>query len=252
MTRHDKAIQLTTLGRDELADLYAYPPDLATPWIRANFISSIDGAVTVDGLSGGLQTPADQRIYHLLRSLCDVVLVGSGTALAENYGPVRFDSEVRDRRAEAGLAPTPPVAVVTASARIPTDHRLFEDGDAAPIVLTSEAADAERVDALTAAGARVLRLPGSAIEPAAIRGALADLHLLRVLCEGGPHLIGSMIEADALDEFCLTTAPVLTAGSAGRVTASPHGAVHRAHRSVLLTDNDGSIATRWVIDRGGR
>lgn len=243
-------IAIGTLGPEELADLYGYPADLSGPWVRANFITSIDGAVAVDGLSGGLATPADQRIYHLLRSLCDVVLVGSGTALAENYGPVAFDPAVRDRRAEAGLAPVPPIAVVTGSARIPADHRLFGASDAAPIVLIGETADERRVDALIGAGARVIRLPGSSVEPAAIVAALAELHLLRVLCEGGPSLIGSMIEADLVDEFCLTTAPVLAAGRAGRATASPHGAVRRAQHAVLLTDDDGTIATRWVIDRG--
>lgn len=243
------AVAIGALDDDELADLYAYPADLVRPWIRANFITSIDGAVAVDGLSGGLSTPADQRIYHLLRTLCDVVLVGSGTVLAENYGPVRFDSSVLDHRGEAGLAPVPPIAVVTASADLPTDHRLFGPGDVPPIVLTCDGADERRVSALADVGARVIRLPGTTVEPQAIRDALADMHLMRVLCEGGPRLIGSMIEADTIDEFCLTTAPVLCAGQAGRVTSSPHAAAVRAHRAALLTDDDGTIATRWLIDR---
>jgi riboflavin biosynthesis pyrimidine reductase len=40
-----------------------------------------------------------------------------------------------------------------------------------------------------------------------------------VLCEGGPHLFGTLIEADCIDELCLTLSPVLDNGSAGRITA---------------------------------
>lgn len=236
------------LDDSRLAELYAYPTNPDHPWIRANFITSIDGAVTIDGLSGGLGTPADQRVYHLQRSLCDVVLVGRGTVLAENYGPVSFTADVREHRIANGLTPVPPVAVVTGSADLPVDHRLFTPGEAAPIILTGRRADQRRVEHLEAAGARVLRLPDDSVRPADIRATLADLHLLRVLCEGGPSLIGSLLEADLIDDFCLTTSPILCAGDAGRAAVSPRSAAHRARRVTLLTDDDGTVLTRWLIE----
>ena len=54
-----------------LRSLYAYPPRPRRPWIRANFVSSIDGAVTADGVSAGLGTAADKRVFTILRELAD-------------------------------------------------------------------------------------------------------------------------------------------------------------------------------------
>ena len=76
-----KATQVTS--EDELvrlAELYSYPPRSSTdpddgaPFVRANMVSSIDGAVTVDGKSGGLGGPGDKAVFRVLRGLADVVL----------------------------------------------------------------------------------------------------------------------------------------------------------------------------------
>src|SRR3546814_3976996 len=77
--------------------------------MRVNFVSSIDGCVAVDGVSGGLGTPADKSVFGILRELCDVVVVSAGTARAENYGGVQVSDEARARRTADGLAPVPPI-----------------------------------------------------------------------------------------------------------------------------------------------
>ncbi|MDT7772320.1 MAG: hypothetical protein QOC67_1244, partial [Pseudonocardiales bacterium] len=76
----------TPLGDDELDRLYAYPESLDRPYIRVNFVASADGAATADGLSAGLSSAPDRRLFDVLRQLAEVVLVGAGTARAENYG----------------------------------------------------------------------------------------------------------------------------------------------------------------------
>jgi len=48
---------------------------------------------------------------------------------------------------------------------------------------------------------------------------LAARGLRQVLCEGGPHLFGTLIAADCIDELCLTLSPVLENGGAGRIVA---------------------------------
>ena len=78
-------------GVTELARLYAYPPLGGRPWVRANMVSSADGAATVAGRSAGLSSEGDRQVFSILRSLADVIMVGAGTARAEKYRPMTPD-----------------------------------------------------------------------------------------------------------------------------------------------------------------
>ena len=75
------------MDSEALALAYAYPQLSAEQtWVRANFVTTLDGAATGDdGRSGSINTGADRDVFALLRALCDVVLVGAGTARAEGY-----------------------------------------------------------------------------------------------------------------------------------------------------------------------
>ncbi|MFE3443327.1 pyrimidine reductase family protein [Nocardia sp. NPDC059180] len=257
MQRIHNAIQLTGLTDDDLAQLYGYPSGLDRPWVRANFVSSIDGAATSDGVSGGLGTDADHQVFAMLRELADVVLIGAGTVRAENYGPAKTDPALRRHLHDLGIggnregAP-PPIAVVTASAALDAAGRLFtEAGDTgaatrAPLIITTAAAPADRKRLLAEAGAEVIEAGDVAVAPHDALAVLADRGLLRVLCEGGPHLFGDLLEAGCVDELCLTTSPVLIGGTARRISLS-----HEEFRTsmtpahIVLAD-DGTMLTRWV------
>src|ERR1700735_4050908 len=83
-------------------------------WLRTNMVMSADGAGSVNGLSGGLSAAGDKRVFGILRARADVVLVGSGTAEAENYKPAR------PRPALASLrAGRPPAAAIAVSSGAP-------------------------------------------------------------------------------------------------------------------------------------
>jgi riboflavin biosynthesis pyrimidine reductase len=200
-----------------LAAHYAWPDPTAAPSVRVNFVSSLDGAVTVDGRSGGLGSAADKAVFGLLRELADVVLVGAGTVRAENYGGAR--------RPTRGRTTPPPIAVVTGSADLDPGSRLFADTTVPPLVLTAESAPAARRDALAAAGGEVVVLPR--LTPDALLAELGGRGLRRVLCEGGPSLFGALAAADAVDELCLTVSPLLAGGEAGRIAHGPAGAPAR-------------------------
>src|SRR5690606_12984881 len=90
------------LDDDALLASTAMPVDRA--WLRMNFISSIDGAATRDGLSGGLGDPADRRLFELLRRPADAVLVGAGTARREGYDAMRLTDAAVAWRTARGLA----------------------------------------------------------------------------------------------------------------------------------------------------
>ncbi|APA99868.1 pyrimidine reductase family protein [Nocardia seriolae] len=244
------AIQLTDLTRDDLVELYAYPVEPKVPYVRFNFVTSIDGAVSVDGRSGGLGTPADKKVFALLRDLSDVVLVGAGTARAEHYGAAHTDSELRRRLCREGCGGdadgTPPrIAVVTARAALDPGSKLFTDRGARPLVLTTAAASGENKKRLADAGAEVIEVGENRCAAAGIRTRLDALGLRRVLCEGGPSLFGEFLTAGAVDELCLTVSPQLVGGSAGRIAVSPMAAPSPMRPRHLLLDTDGTILTRW-------
>src|SRR3954447_13029614 len=143
----------------DLRESYAAP---AGRYVRVNFAASVDGAVTVDGRSRGLSSDADRELFHLLRAMADVVLVGAGTVRAENYGGAR-----------PGDRSTPPIAVVTRSLDLDPSARLFTDTRVPPIVLTCATAPAARREALE--GIADVVVAGEAdVDPETALAALAE------------------------------------------------------------------------------
>ncbi|HEU4849884.1 MAG TPA: pyrimidine reductase family protein [Terrimesophilobacter sp.] len=188
------------------------------PVLRVNFVSSVDGAVTHEGRSGGLSDAADKRHFELLRRVCDVVLVGAGTVRDEGYGPMRVSEESARWRVANGLGEHPVFAIVTGSLNLDPGSEIFTDAPVRPIVVTSTGAPAdllarfEAVADVVVGGSNWIDVPH----------AVAALHargLRNILCEGGPTLFGSLLAADAVDELFLTVAPTLEAGDAWRIAA---------------------------------
>lgn len=187
-------------GIVELAPFYADPPD----GVRANMIFSADGAAAFRGRAGPLSCPTDQRLLRILRGLADVVLVGAGTARAENYGPVTLTDAARARRRHEGRAEPPPVAVVSRSGDLPA--RLFSDPDQPPILVTC-ARSAARRD-----GGHPIMVAGEdSVDVSRAVAMLRERGMPRILCEGGPTLLDELVEADAVTEICVTLAPKLAA-----------------------------------------
>jgi len=206
------------LDQDDLFARYAIP-DRATPHLRVNFIASLDGAATHDGVSGPLNNPDDKQVFDTLRLLSDVVLVGAGTVRGEGYGPMRLDDDAAAWRIAHGLPAHPRFAIASSRLDLDPASPIFTDAPVRPIVIThAEPARAARRAAL-ADVSDVLTCGETALDPNAMVTALADAGLPQILCEGGPHLLGALIEADAVDELCLTLAPVLEGGAASRITA---------------------------------
>jgi riboflavin biosynthesis pyrimidine reductase len=217
-----------------LAEAYAYPQER---WLRANFVSSADGAAYVGGRSGGLSSPDDMRLFGVLRVLADVVLVGAGTARAEEYKPARRRPSLAALR--AGRPETEPIALVTRSLGLNLASPLFTEAppDARTIVITCATSDAD-LRAQTAKVADVIVAGEETVDLAQALGALADRGLGRVLCEGGPHLLGDLAAAGLLDELCLSFSPKLAGPGATRIIAgSPLEAARPlALRHVLAAD----------------
>lgn len=229
------------VSEDRLARLYAYPSELDRAFVRVNFVSSADGAVAVGGVSAGLGSPADRRVFGLLREFAEVVLVGAGTVRAEGYRGAR--------RPTRGRPTPPPIAVVTASASLDPGSPLFTDTQVPPIVFTAASAALARRQALADAGAEVIVAGERSVPVPALIAALAERGLYRVLCEGGPRLHGELIAADAVDELCLTLAPALVGSDIGRISHGPPGPLRRLRLGGALTE-DNQLLLRYERDRG--
>ena len=110
-------------------------------------VMSMDGAATLRGRSDGLSGEADRQVFALLRALADVIVVGAGTARVEGYGPVRPGEEgVRWAWLREGRPAAPPIAVLTRRIDLDPAGPLLAGapGHARTIVITTEAAPADR------------------------------------------------------------------------------------------------------------
>ncbi|MBF6507533.1 pyrimidine reductase family protein [Nocardia farcinica] len=231
---------------DELERFYAYPEQLERPWVRVNFVSSLDGAVTVGGRSRGLSAPVDQRVLGLIRDLSDVVLAGVGTAVVEGYRGIKRTEVRAERRKRHGLSEVPPIALVTARASLPPDSPLLTDTVVPPIVLTTEAAPAQRRAELADAGADVVVTGDAEVDLRVALDALAERGLRRIGCEGGPRLFGSLVDQDLVDELCLTLSPLLASGDAGRIAAGAGAEPPRAMRLESVLHAESLLLLRYA------
>jgi riboflavin biosynthesis pyrimidine reductase len=163
------------------------------PWVTVSMVSSIDGAIAVDNLSAGLGCPMDQAVFAALRSRSDLLLVGAGTARAENYRPVRREGQR--------------LAIVSASGNFPSNQPVFTDAQTVIVAPT---------DGPSLPG-HVARFGAGQVDLAA---AIAGLRARRILVEGGPRLNGQLFALGLVDEICLTMSPAIVGGDASRLAVN--------------------------------
>src|SRR5580704_11064082 len=226
----------------DLATLYAYPPG---PWLRANMVSSADGAAMLGGLTSGLSSQADRRLFALLRTLADVIVVGAGTVRAEKYKPVRQHELWPDLR--PGRTPTPPIAVVTARLDLDPSSPVIDMAppSARTIVITAAQAPADRRAALEER-AEVIVAGQEAVDLKAAVAALAQRGHRRMLTEGGPRLLAQIAAAGLLDELCLTIGPLLAGPGADRILAGQQPASAQPLTLAHVLEDNGFLFCRYT------
>jgi riboflavin biosynthesis pyrimidine reductase len=246
------ALTLLASGRavdeSELSHLYSYPAQLDGIWLRANFITSVDGGATAGGTSGGLGGPGDKLIFNVLRELADVIVVGAGTVRAEGYSGAHPPVVQRMHRQARGQSEVPPLAIVTKSGHLDRDLPVFTRTEVPPLICTCTAA-CDETRRLLAGVAEVLDCSGddpAEVDEAALLATLRTRGMHRILTEGGPTLLGSFIQRDLLDDLCLTIAPVVVGGLARRIATGPGQLQTPMRRAHLLSDDAGFLYARYV------
>lgn len=237
------------LDSEGLALAYAYPPLTAgQSWVRANFISTLDGAAAGDdGRSGSINTGADREVFGLLRALADVILVGAGTARVEGYRRASVRPPWLDLR--QGRPEHPATAVFSRSGDVPPGLSQARDSSGEVVLVTCQSAGAVAIArARKSLGEGQVIIAGDiSVDLALTVDSLAARGLPSMLCEGGPHLMRDLTASGRLDELCLTIAPTLVAGDHPRITAGP--AVDAELTPSLLIESQGSLLTRWTRPR---
>lgn len=229
------------LAADDLIDAYPWP---AGPWTRACMVMSLDGGIAgPDGVSGSLSSPTDRAVLAATRALADAYLVGARTVRAEGYRRVRARSELAARRAAAGRAPAPVLAIVSGGCRFDWGTTDVQHSDRAPLILTGQRSSQADRDAARRAGCEVVVLPGDWVAPADALAVLHERGLDHVTVEGGPDLLAQAVVAGLLDEVDLTLAPLLVGAS-----SRPRGGEPVLHgmRLVHLLEEDGFLFSRYV------
>jgi riboflavin biosynthesis pyrimidine reductase len=226
------------------AEVYGELPAMpGRPGVRLNMIASVDGATTVEGVSGGLGGEADRRLFMYFRSLADVVLVAAGTVRAERYGPPRLGPELLEARRRRGQAPLPRIAVVSRGLALNWGAPLFSAPSSRPIVVTVADAPAGRRAAASEVADVVVAGEGD-VDLALALSALGEAGVHSVVSEGGPTLGGQLVDAGLVDELCLTISPRLVGGDAKRILAGPPLLPPRELRLSSLCEEDGFLFLR--------
>jgi diaminohydroxyphosphoribosylaminopyrimidine deaminase/5-amino-6-(5-phosphoribosylamino)uracil reductase len=178
---------------------------------------SLDGRIaTASGRSHYINGTAGLAHLHRLRALVDAVVVGVGTALAD-------DPQLTVRRVHG---PNPVRVVLDPRGRLAPSARLLADDGARRIVLTQTGTRCELP------GAEILALPAvnGHISPAAILGALAELGLRRVLIEGGADTVSRFLAEGCLDRLHVVVAPIILGDGRPSFALAPIDRVEEALR----------------------
>ncbi|HEY7933740.1 MAG TPA: bifunctional diaminohydroxyphosphoribosylaminopyrimidine deaminase/5-amino-6-(5-phosphoribosylamino)uracil reductase RibD [Solirubrobacteraceae bacterium] len=185
------------------------------PWVLFKSAMTLDGKVaTGAGDSKWISGEDSRELAHRWRAALDAVIVGIGTALADDP-----QLTARPEGTPAESARQPRRVVFDSLARLSPSSQLVGAATETPLtVVVSRAAARADTDALEAAGVQVLVATGEN-EPARVRSALDQLGGLGVcsaLLEGGPHLAGAFLDAGEIDEIRLFLAPILLGGRTAR------------------------------------
>jgi len=178
------------------------------PLLRLKLASTLDGKIaTRTGESQWLTGEPARRAAHAMRGRHDAVMVGVGTVLSD-------DPELTCRIAGFRAAPLVRV-VVDSHLRTPLMSKLVRGAGAQPLwLLHRDGADPARKTALTEAGVRLIKLPGSSagVDLRAAFAALAKAGLTRVLAEGGGTLAAGLLRDHLVDRLAWFHAPAIMGG----------------------------------------
>ncbi|MER0000704.1 MULTISPECIES: pyrimidine reductase family protein [unclassified Corynebacterium] len=216
------------------------PEPAYLPAVRANMVSTLTGSATINDLSEAMGNDTDAQLFQALRGWADVVFVGGQTVRSEDYAGVERDSPDSQPA---------PIAVPTQSLKFDPGSKFLTHFTTAPLFLLPHAAlqSAEvsaRKRSIEAAGAEVIDAGEGTMQD--YLRVLRERGFQRILCEGGPGMLGQLVHIDAIDQMYLTLDPHLSTG-VEKPVATFHGT--HSHRRMQLeniaADTDSTVFLRY-------
>lgn len=210
-----------------LRALYKTPQ---TEWLRINLISSVNGnAAGADGTSTGLTDATDRRILGAIRRLADVVVVGASSVRKEGYF----------------LPKTAPLAIVTGSGDL-SGHQLPADLEEGQVIVLCPPDTVETLRAsLGSPAVTVVTLPGPRLDPVSIVATLREKGYDSIVCEGGPSLAAQLLDANLVDELCLSTSPLVNNANVPVLQGLSRNKPLKLTQ--LLVDPESALYARWTV-----
>lgn len=210
------------------------------PWVAVNMVTTLDGRAAIDGRSRDLGTRADTEHLLRLRTRFDAVMIGAGTMRAERYGRIVSDPEARAGRERVGLPHDPLAVIVSSTLNLPWDAPLFTSGGGRVLIFTREAGPRPE----TATSLRTVPMPGGIEVAEVLRHLRRERGVRALLCEGGPHLLGQLLERDLVDELFLTVTPIAIGGEAPRIVEGAASGP-RDFALVGMLESEGDLLLRY-------
>ncbi|HEX8459084.1 MAG TPA: bifunctional diaminohydroxyphosphoribosylaminopyrimidine deaminase/5-amino-6-(5-phosphoribosylamino)uracil reductase RibD [Pyrinomonadaceae bacterium] len=224
-------VEVGLLAQDaaRLNEKYIHAMRHARPFVHLKLAASLDGRIaTRNGDARWITNEQSRARVQLLRHEYDAILVGAGTASADD--PLLTDRSDLPRH-------RPLVRVLLDdNLRLTPDSRLARTARDIPLIIyTSDAADMRAAETLRACGAELVRQPRGARD---LPSVLADLHgrsLQSVLVEGGARVAGMFLDAALVDKVSFFIAPIIIGGRDARPAVAGTGAASIAD-ATRLTD----------------
>jgi diaminohydroxyphosphoribosylaminopyrimidine deaminase/5-amino-6-(5-phosphoribosylamino)uracil reductase len=211
------------------------------PYVHAKWAMTLDGKIaTRTGDSKWISGPAARRRVHDLRGRMDAIVIGIGTALADN--PLLTARPPGPR--------TPCRIVLDSRCRLPVGSYLATTAKETPtLIVTAGSLMAERAVALQAAGCELLSLRDSDSRPdvAALLDEFGRRRWTNILVEGGSAVLGSFLDAGAIDEVHVFIAPRLLGGREAKSPIGGRGAASIAEALALSEWNLAQIETDVLL-----
>lgn len=215
------------------------------PWVIAKWAMSLDGHVaSPPGTDRWISSEESRGLVHELRGRCDAIMVGIGTALA--------DDPLLTARPPG---PRVPLRIVVDSlARLPLTSRLVQSVATAPLVVAvGPRAPVDRVASLARAGCEVWQsdLPDRNARLADLLATVGRRRLTNLLVEGGPELLDSLAASDAIDEVWAFIAPRLIGGETSEAVTGHGRAAANLARSIVVEEVShpgGDILIRGLVN----